>query len=153
MKYIRTNINFLFLIIGCVAFSQESSKIELPLNFKNATQIDTTTSADIKWKSFFTEGDLVQLIEIALEKNNNLQIAEKNIAIANLQYKQAKWGNIPQINAYANATSTRLSENSLNGLSTNQFLGKKHIEDFSAGLNLSWEADIWGKIKNQKKSA
>ena len=152
-KYIKKSVVFVLLITGLTAFSQENSKIELPENFRNSTEIDTSNIADIKWKSFFSETDLVELIDVALAKNNDLQIAEKNITIANLQYKQAKWGNVPQVNAYANATTTRLSENSLNGLSTSQFLGKNHLEDFSAGLNLSWEADIWGKIKNQKKSA
>lgn len=152
-KYIKKSVVFVLLITGLTAFSQENSKIELPENFRNSTEIDTSNIADIKWKSFFSETDLVELIDVALAKNNDLQIAEKNITIANLQYKQAKWGNVPEVNAYANATTTRLSENSLNGLSTSQFLGKNHLEDFSAGLNLSWEADIWGKIKNQKKSA
>ncbi|WP_395064668.1 efflux transporter outer membrane subunit [Flavobacterium sp.] len=152
-KYIKKPIAFLLLITGFTVFSQQNSKIELPESFRNSVAKDTMNIADIKWKSFFSEADLVELIDIALAKNNDLQIAEKNITIANLQYKQAKWGNVPQINAYANATTTRLSENSLNGLSTSQFLGKNHLEDFSAGLNFSWEADIWGKIKNQKKSA
>lgn len=152
-KYIKKPIAFLLLITGFTVFSQENSKIDLPQSFRNSVATDTTNIADIKWKSFFLEADLVELIDIALAKNSDLQIAEKNITIANLQYKQAKWGNVPQVNAYANATTTRLSENSLNGLSTSQFLGKNHLEDFSAGLNLSWEADIWGKIKNQKKSA
>lgn len=152
MNYIKKHIPFILLIIGFTSFSQEA-KIDLPENFRNSIAVDTTNSANIKWRSFFTETDLIQLIDVAIAKNNDLQIAEKNITIANLQYKQAKWGNVPQVNASVNATTNRLSENSLNGISTNLFLGKKHIEDFSAGLNLSWEADIWGKIKNQKKSA
>jgi len=141
-------------ILSCtVSKDIEAPKEALPENFRNQTVADTTNSADVKWKSFFEEPDLVKLIDVALIKNNDLQIAEKNIAIANLQFKQSKWGNIPQLNAYATAVTNRLSDNSLNGLSTSQFLGQQHLEDFSAGLNLSWEADIWGKIKNQKKSA
>lgn len=141
-------------ILSCtVSKDIEAPKEILPENFRNQTAADTANSAGIKWKSFFEEPDLVKLIDVALIKNNDLQIAEKNIAIANLQFKQSKWGNIPQLNAYATAVTNRLSDNSLNGLSTSQFLGQQHLEDFSAGLNLSWEADIWGKIKNQKKSA
>ena len=141
-------------ILSCtVSKDIEAPKEALPENFRNQTAADTANSAGIKWKSFFEEPDLVKLIDVALAKNNDLQIAEKNIAIANLQFKQSKWGNIPQLNAYATAVTNRLSDNSLNGLSTSQFLGQQHLEDFSAGLNLSWEADIWGKIKNQKKSA
>lgn len=149
--HIKKAISSLLLLTGLTALSQENPKIEFPENFRNSVATDTTNIADIKWKSFFSETDLVQLIDVALEKNNDLQVAEKNITIANLFYKQAKWGNVPQVNAFVNATSNRLSENSLNGISTNLFLGKNHIEDFSAGMNLSWEADIWGKIKNQKR--
>lgn len=141
-------------IISCkVSKDIEVPKGAVPENFRNQTVTNITNSADIKWKSFFEEPDLVELIDVALAKNNDLQIAEKNIAIANLQFKQTKWGNIPQLNAYATGTTNRLSDNSLNGLSTAQFLGQKHVEDYSAGFNLSWEADIWGKIKSQNKSA
>jgi NodT family efflux transporter outer membrane factor (OMF) lipoprotein len=38
-------------------------------------------------------------------------------------------------------------------MNLNQALGQKHIDDYSAGVSLSWEADIWGKIRNQKKGA
>jgi len=38
-------------------------------------------------------------------------------------------------------------------LSAKSFLGTTHVEDYSANVALSWEADIWGKIKNQKAGA
>jgi outer membrane protein, multidrug efflux system len=153
IKNIKRSVVIGSLFTAFTSFSQETPKIGVPENFRNSTSIDTTNTADIKWKDFFAESDLVKLIDDALLKNNDLQIADKNMAIANLQFKQTKWGNIPELNAFATASSNRLSDNSLNGISTNQFLGKKHLEDYSAGLSLSWEADIWGKIKNQKKSA
>jgi NodT family efflux transporter outer membrane factor (OMF) lipoprotein len=34
-----------------------------------------------------------------------------------------------------------------------QFMGKSYMEDYSSTLTLSWEADIWGKIKNQNAGA
>lgn len=160
--YIKTSVLAMLMMVSFTTLAQHSNKSEqakqttkpeVPENFRNVTETDTTNIADIQWKSFFEETDLVKLIDEALAKNNDLQIAEKNLAIANLQFKQTKWGNVPQVNAFANATTTRLSDNSLNGISTNQFLGKSHIEDYSAGLNLSWEADIWGKIRNRKKAA
>ena len=135
------------------AAQNTASSETIPDTYRTSTTTDTTTIATIKWKDFYGQEDLVALIEEALAKNNDLQIAEKNISIANLQFRQSKWNNVPQVNAYATATTTRLSENSLNGLSTGTFLGKNHIEDYNAGLNLSWEADIWGKFKNQKKKA
>ena len=50
--------------------------------------------------------------------------------------------------------TTRPSDNSLNGLSLSEAgIKAKHIEDYSANVSLSWQADIWGKIRNQNKSA
>ena len=154
MKKIKIYINLVLLTIVLHAEAQNREEtIVVPQNFRNTVSVDTTSIATIKWKDFFVEEDLATLIDEAIVKNNDLQIAEKNIAIANLKFKQSKWNTIPQVNAFITATTTRLSENSLNGLSTGTFLGKNHIEDYNAGLNLSWEADIWGKFKNQKKKA
>lgn len=153
----RPNIKTILVILavssGFSLFSQEKPVAGLPENFRGITATDTTNTANIAWKDFFAENDLNTLIETALAKNNELQVAEKNVSIARLQFRQSKWGNVPQINAFANASTTSLSNNSLNGISAGQFLGTDHIEDFSAGLNLSWEADIWGKIRNRKKEA
>ncbi|MCF6132493.1 efflux transporter outer membrane subunit [Flavobacterium wongokense] len=152
-RYIKTSVVLLAVMAGFTTFAQQKITAEVPGTYRNATVTDTTNIADIKWKSFFEETDLVKLIDAALAKNNDLQIADKNIAIANKQFSQSKWGNVPQLNAFANATSTRLSDNSLNGKNISQSLGQHHADDFSAGLNLSWEADIWGKIRNTKKAA
>lgn len=149
-KYIQTNAVLLLLLLPMVSFSQE---ISTPESYRNTVVQDTVNSSTIKWKAFFKEPDLIKLIEEAVAKNNDLQIADQNVAIANLQYKQSKWGNVPQLNGFANAGTTRLSDNSLNGANISQSLGKKHIEDYNAGIALSWEVGIWGKIRNQKKSA
>ena len=153
---LKNNI-YRVLVLLTTTFSamaqQKEMTVVVPENYRNVVAVDTTSIAIIKWKDYFVEQDLVRLIDEAIEKNNDLQIAEKNISIANLQFKQSKWNSVPQVNAFATASTTRLSENSLNGISTGLFLGKNHIEDFTAGLNLSWEADIWGKFRNQKKKA
>jgi len=117
-----------------------------------ASANDTTSAADIQWKVFFAEKDLVRLIDSAVARNYDLQLAQKNIEIAQLRLSQSKWNNVPQVNLGVTATSSRPSDNSLNGISLNQFLDKKHIEDYTISAGLSWEADIWGKIKSQNKA-
>src|SRR5690606_31544496 len=101
----------------------------------------------------FSNLAMLNLIDSALLRNFDLQIALKNIDAAELILKRAKLGNIPQLNLQINASSNRPSDNSLNGLSTSQFLNTSHIEDYNANLALTWEADIWGKIKKQKEAA
>ena len=153
-KYNKINTTLVFLMLTFGAVAQDGkTNLNLPNNYRNSETTDTMSIADIKWKDFFVQKDLLKLIDDAVAKNNDLLIADKNITIANLQYKQSKWNAVPQINAYVTASTTRVSDNSLNAVSTSQFLAQKHIEDYNAGLNLSWEADIWGKFRNQKKNA
>ena len=151
-KYIKNSLLLLSMFAAFTSAAQKNTPA-VPENFRNSSPVDTSNIADIKWKQFFTETDLIALITAGLKENSDLQLAEKNLNIANLQFKQAKWGSVPQLNAYADASSTRLSDNSLNGQSATQALGQHHVEDYSTGLALSWEADIWGKIRNSKKSA
>lgn len=143
------------MLTGCkVSKDVETPQPDLPVAYRNAiTTADTSTIADIEWRTFFPDVTLQQLIDKALSGNYDLQQALKNIEASRLLLKQSKWGNVPQLNAYVTASSTIPSENSLNGLSANNFLGTSHVENYDAGLSLSWEADIWGKISSRKKEA
>lgn len=129
----------------------------LPDTYRNAAAAtsgtDTQTIADLPWKSFFADASLQRLISQAIEKNYDMQLALKNIEAAQLLYKQVNWNYVPDLRLQVGAASNRPSDNSLNGISASQFLGTNHIEDYNASIGLSWEADIWGKIRNQKRSA
>ncbi|MBD1394826.1 TolC family protein [Mucilaginibacter glaciei] len=157
MKRYTTTFAFMLLLAlsACkVSKDIQTPKPALPVAFRDAAATsDTTSIADIKWKSFFTEVTLQKLIDSAINKNYDMQIAVKSIEASQLLFKQVKWNYVPTVSANVTANSSRPSDNSLNGLSLNQFIGSKHIEDYNANLSLSWEADIWGKIRNQSKSA
>ena len=129
------------------------TKFDYPENFRDVKAADTAGISDIPWKSFFTDAALKNLIDSAIRRNNDLQIAVKNIEAAQLYLRQAKLGNLPDLSLQVTVSSNRPSDNSLNGLSAGQFLGTSHIEDYTAAVALSWEADIWGKIRNQKAAA
>lgn len=141
-------------IISCkVSKDVKVPEDAIPVTFRDVSISDSTTSmADLNWKTFFTETTLQKLIDSAIHRNNDLLVAQKNIDIAQLQLKQAKFNNIPNLNLQITSNSTNPSNNSLNGISLNQFLKKEHIEDFTTAASLSWEADIWGKIRNQTKT-
>lgn len=157
-KYITKTVLIAILIttiISCtVSKDIETPKNAFPENFRNASvSKDTVSIGDLEWKNFFTEKDIIQLIDSAVVRNNDLQIATKNIEIAQYRFTQSKWGNVPQANLFVTANTNNPSDNSFTGRTLDQALGAKHIDDFSTGISLSWEADIWGKIKNQKKGA
>jgi multidrug efflux system outer membrane protein len=153
--YINRLALALLVLSACkVSKDVETPKPALPASFRNSAAVsDTSSIGDMQWKSFFTEATLQNLIDSAIAKNYDMQVAVKNIEASQLLLKQVKWNNVPQVALEVTASTNRYSDNSLNGLSVSQYLGTNHIEDYSADLTLSWEADIWGKIRNQQKSA
>ncbi len=124
-----------------------------PVAFRNAVSTDTMSIATIQWKNFFTDANLQNLIDSTIANNYDMQTAVKNIEAAQLIVKQSRLGYLPTANLQATASVNRPSDNSLNGISLSQFLGKSYVEDYTLGAVLTWEADIWGKIKNQKARA
>lgn len=153
--YRNTLALFLLLVLGGCKVSKDTALPikAIPESFRNAQSRDTLSIADQTIKDFFKDAELRSLVDTALARNYDLQIALKNIESAQQLLKQAKLGNLPEVNLQVTGSSNRPSDNSLNGLSTSQFLKTTHVEDFNANLGLRWEADIWSKIKSQKQAA
>lgn len=152
--YKLTALMLLIFLGGCkVSKDIVLPTANIPESFRNTHVGAENSIAELSVKQFFTDVTLGKLLDTALLRNYDLQIAMKNMDAAQLLFRQSKLGNLPQLNLNITANSSRPSDNSLNGLSAGQFLNTKHIEDYNANLGLSWEADIWGKIGSQKKAA
>lgn len=109
--------------------------------------------ATLPWKELLANKDLEALVDTALLKNNDLQIAIKDIEAADEFYKKSRQGYLPQVAASVISSNSLPSKNSLNGLTASEFLGAKNLDNYNLSLGISWEADIWGKVKNAKKAA
>ena len=155
----KTHINGLLLLLllsACkVSKDVQTPKNVVPDTFRNATHTaDTTSIGDMQWKNFFADATLQNLIDSAIERNYDMQLAVKNIEASRLLFRQTKWNNVPQVDATVQATINRPSNNSLNGLSLSSFgVGSSAADDYTSYLSLSWEADIWGKIRSKSKAA
>ncbi|MBE7172427.1 MAG: efflux transporter outer membrane subunit [Williamsia sp.] len=154
----HTHYLFFILLLSVLTACKVSKDLArpeapLPARFNNTLATQAANIADIKWKGFFADPSLQKLIGDAITNNYDMQLAVKNIEGARLLLNQTKWLYLPDAGLQVTATSNRPSDNSLNGLSTKTFLATTHVEDYSANISLSWEADIWGKIKNQKAAA
>ena len=154
-KQIHLYITVIILVVmaGCkVGKDYQRPTVELPQQFNNLSYSDTSSIADIEWKQFFTDTTLQGLISRGITYNNDLLVAIKRIDIAQAQVKQAKLLQLPEVNLQVTGQINRPSDNSLNGLSVKSFLGKSYLENYQAAFNISWEADIWGKIRGQKET-
>src|ERR1700761_4902511 len=155
MKAYITGLAILLSLAACnVSKNIGTPKAALPDTFRYAAGVaDTTSIAAVQWKNFFTDATLQTLIDSSIQRNYDMQVAVKNIEAAQLLFKQTKWNNVPQVDATVQATIQRPSNNSLNGLSLSEFgQGSSAADDYTANLSLSWEADIWGRIRNKNKA-
>ncbi len=147
-------LSMLIFLSACrLGKEYQRPELELPKQFNIVSFSDTSSIADIEWKNFFPDATLQKLIEKGISYNHDLLIAIKRIDIAQLQLKQSKALQMPEVNLLLTGQISRPSNNSLNGISLKNFIGKSYVENYSAGVNLSWEADIWGKIRGQKEMA
>ncbi|EPR68231.1 RND efflux system, outer membrane lipoprotein CmeC [Cyclobacterium qasimii M12-11B] len=108
---------------------------------------DSVTMADYSWREVFTDPQLVGYIEEGLESNIDIRMALQTILGAQSYYKQGKWGQLPTLSGTGKVTHQELSKNSQFG---SFFDGGITQYEVSAGF--SWEADVWGKIRSQRRA-
>lgn len=128
------------------------TELDLPDQYREPVAM-TADTVQLPWRTFFKDPVLIELIEKALEKNNSIAFAVKNVQQTERMYKQAKLQFLPTVDFTAGANRSWLSRNSLNGSLSEQFIGTPYMDDYNAGFNLSWEIDIWRKAKMQKEDA
>jgi multidrug efflux system outer membrane protein len=110
---------------------------------------DSVSFASVSYQDLFTDSYLKTYIQKGLENNLDIRIALQSIAAAEAYVKQGKSGYLPTINGAASATRTaRTSENGQFG----SFFVQP-FNQFETSGTVSWEADIWGKIRSTKRAS
>ena len=134
-----------------------TDKTAVPTSF--ATSTDTINTADIKWKNFFKDKNLANLIDIALTKNQELLITLQEIEIAKNDIRVRKGRLLPTVLVGAGAGVEKV------GLFTSQGAGDasadiiegqkvpENLQDYRLAAMVHWEVDIWKKLRNSKKAA
>jgi NodT family efflux transporter outer membrane factor (OMF) lipoprotein len=141
------------LVSGCkVGQNYRRPTVQTPEQFSERSISDTTNVAQVPWRQFFRDAELQNLIGTALTNNFDLQVAIKRIEETQAYVRQTRYALLPAVNAQIAASTVTPSRNSLNGLSLENFIGTRHLEDFSANLSLAWEIDIWGRIRRQNEA-
>ncbi|MGY0391062.1 efflux transporter outer membrane subunit [Bizionia sp. KMM 8389] len=113
----------------------------------DSLSVDSLSMADVSWKEVFTDPYLTQYIEEGLQNNIDIRVAIQQIIAGEAYLKQGKAGYLPTLNAGATYTHQELSQNSQFGS-----LFNGGIDQYEGVVNLSWEADIWGKIRSNKRA-
>lgn len=140
---------FLLLAVSCkVGKNYQQPELILPDQYR----VDSIITQDVLThnpRDFFKNTSLLLLLDSAFLKNSDLLLAVHNIALTEMSLSMVKLDYLPELNAQINGSYTKASENSL----AKQSGGHRETKDFNLSAVLSWDIDIWGKIKNEKKEA
>jgi NodT family efflux transporter outer membrane factor (OMF) lipoprotein len=148
-----------FLATGCVETSVlEKTKLKsMPSSFPNTK--DTADVARMNWRSYFSDPALVSLIDTALNNNLDVLSAVQKIEIARANVKFSKGLALPTVSAYGSVGQQKFGDYTMDAAGnrgTNIYQDQsvpKNLQDFTIGLQSSWEVDFWGKLKNTRKAS
>lgn len=108
---------------------------------------DSISMADVSWRDLFNDQQLTSYIQEGLKNNIDIRIALQNVVAAEAYVKQGKAGYYPTLSGTASFTRTKNSQNSQFG----SFFTRP-LEQYELSGALSWEADVWGKIRSNKRA-
>ena len=150
---------FLSVVFSACTPTLVSKKVNTstPVSF-NQSQ-DTVNTANVNWRQYFTDNNLIALIDTALYNNQELNITLQEIEIARNEVRARKGEYLPFVGVGAAAGVDKVGRYTRNGaLEANNEIepGKEFPEplgDLMVGAYATWEVDIWRKLRNAKKSA
>ncbi len=157
ITYALLGLSLVFTGCRIPAIVQSREAKPMPHAYSNST--DTTTVASIGWREFFTDKNLVNLIDTALKNNQELMITLQEIAIVKNEIQFRQIALQPKVNARLGAGVEKV------GRYTSQGAGDKSTEitpgeevpdaltDITAAVSATWEVDIWRKLRNAKEAA
>lgn len=133
----------MFLVFGC-SLAPELKKPDLPLPQSIRLENGTVSLTDNWWKNF-DDPYLNQLVEEALKANDDLMIAQSRVEQALAMLGNLRAQLYPYFGYQGQAERGRISEY------TGSTGGKTDYSFSLSGL-VSYEIDLWGKLRNQEKA-
>ncbi|MGF6342350.1 Cu(I)/Ag(I) efflux system outer membrane protein [Citrobacter sp. 506] len=144
-KFKLLTLSAVFVLAGCsLALDYQRPTLPVPQQFslsQNALVSAPVGYQDTGWRSFFVDSQVKALIGEALVNNRDLRMAVLKVQEARAQYGVTDADRYPQITAGSSGTySGKLKGDS----STDR--------EFEAGLNLSFDLDFFGRLKNMSEA-
>lgn len=144
------------LLVGCaIGPNYKRPKIDPPTQFRSApaeaSSATGTSIGDTRWSEVFQDEKLTDLIQLALAQNYDIRIASARVLEARARYGISRAELYPNLTASGSFTSQRQSSiGSIIFLPKGTPLAASYT---SAGFNLNWELDLWGRIRRLNEAA
>lgn len=150
LQRITTRIGLPLLLIslsGCSLLQPHHSQPNLPVTPPTWTaEPEKSLPVNTRWLNDLADPALTELIKDAVDRNFDLKAAASRVDAAAANAKISGADRLPQISASLNASRAKRNSivggNLISGISNN----------FQTGLEISWEADIWGRLSHQTRA-
>jgi NodT family efflux transporter outer membrane factor (OMF) lipoprotein len=143
----------LVFLAGCaMGPNYHRPQVPLPDTFRNAPPTNGPDSiGDAKWQTLFSDETVNTLVTKALANNFDLRIAAERAQEARAQLGITRANQFPFLDAQAGFTGSRGSSV---GATTFIQPGTKIQSAYtSVGAALSWEVDLWGRLRRLTEAA
>lgn len=120
---------------------------------------DTTNTASVDWRNFFQDKYLSNLIDTALQNNQELKITLQEIEIARNEIMLRKGAILPSVSLGGGMGVEKVGRYTSQGAgdATTEIKPGKEMPDplgdFRVAAYANWEVDIWHKLRNAKKAS
>jgi multidrug efflux system outer membrane protein len=149
MRFFR--IFFILFIASCnLAPRYERPEMEIGQSYRFDFH-DTSSYANVSWWKQLNDPILDDLIQTALNNNQDLKIATARVMEFYDRYKVVFSQFFPELDAVANYDRIKLSEE-INYLPTSPLVPRIN-NLYSLFLKMSYELDFWGRIRNESEAA
>lgn len=141
-------------LAGCVVGPDyERPASPLPESYKDATPTTaaaaTAAAVNADWWTLFNDSTLNSLVAQALAANQDLLAAVARMEAAEAAAREAGADLYPNVGLEAGSSRSRTSGETASGKAT----GPLTVNNRRAALTLSYEADLWGRIRRGNEAA
>lgn len=156
IRSVSAIVLLLFLLTGCaMGPNYRRPAVQTPAQYRQPAQVAEPPSknslADLAWANLFRDETITQLVSTALRQSFDLQAATERVFEAGAQIGITRAQLLPQLSASASYTSVRNSSvGAFNVIQPGTNFSASYLQ---TGLNLSWEIDIWGRLRRLNEAA
>lgn len=137
------------LLAGCaMGPNYKRPEVSAPPTFRGDNASQTNSLGDLPWWELFRDPTLRQLIRTSLTNNFDIRIAAARVEQARAVWSENRAGFFPAV-GYQGAVGG--GRNVQGGVPAN--IEGKSGAGYEFSGNVSWELDIWGKIRRLNESA
>lgn len=139
------------------AITQLTENRSVPISYDGNK--DSSNITVMPWRNFFSDQNLVNLIDTALKNNQELMITLQEIEIAKNDIRFRQGALSPKVGAKIGTGVEKVGRYTSQGAgdATTQISPGKDfpdpLADFTTAAYANWEIDIWKKLHNAKKAA